>query len=162
MSTGGIEPQINRPQQSLIRRIAASFRPYRSQITIVGLLILFTAGLGVVNPLLIRVIFDSALFPESGSPNLNLLWIIAGVMAGITAVTSAIGIVQTYVTNQVGQKVMRDLRDRIVVGKHQPVREAGVDQLLNDLGAPLPVGSFRRAAAGIAVQPQPDALVEQT
>ena len=113
MSTGGIEPQINRPQQSLIRRIAASFRPYRSQITIVGLLILFTAGLGVVNPLLIRVIFDSALFPESGNPNLNLLWIIAGVMAGITVVTGAIGIVQTYVTNQVGQKVMRDLRDRL-------------------------------------------------
>lgn len=113
MSTGGIEPQINRPQQSLIRRIAASFRPYGPQITIVGLLILFTAGLGVVNPLLIRVIFDSALFPESGSPNLNLLWIIAGVMAGITVVTGAIGIVQTYVTNQVGQKVMRDLRDRL-------------------------------------------------
>ncbi len=113
MSTGGIEPQINRPQQSLIRRIAASFRPYLSQITIVGLLILFTAGLGVVNPLMIRVIFDSALFPESGSPNLNLLWIIAGVMAGITVVTGAIGIVQTYVTNQVGQKVMRDLRDRL-------------------------------------------------
>ena len=113
MSTGGIEPQIDRPQQSLIRRIAASFRPYSSQITIVGLLILFSAGLGVVNPLLIRVIFDSALFPESGSPNLNLLWIIAGIMAGITAVTSAIGIVQTYVTNQVGQKVMRDLRDRL-------------------------------------------------
>ncbi len=113
MSTGGIEPQIDRPQQSLIRRIAASFRPYLSQITIVGLLILFTAGLGVVNPLLIRVIFDSALFPESGSPNLNLLWIIAGVMAGITVVTGAIGIVQTYVTNQVGQKVMRDLRDRL-------------------------------------------------
>ena len=113
MSTGGIEPQINRPRQSLTRRIAASFRPYLSQIIIVGLLILFTAGLGVVNPLLIRVIFDSALFPESGSPNLNLLWIIAGVMAGITAVTSAIGIVQTYVTNQVGQKVMRDLRDRL-------------------------------------------------
>ncbi len=113
MSTGGIEPQIDRPRQSLTRRIAASFRPYLSQIIIVGLLILITAGLGVVNPLLIRVIFDSALFPESGGPDLNLLWIIAGVMAGITAVTSAIGIVQTYVTNQVGQKVMRDLRDRL-------------------------------------------------
>jgi len=113
MSTDAGEPKANGPRQSLTRRIAASFRPYLPQITIVGLLILFTAGLGVVNPLLIRVIFDSALFPESGSPNLNLLWAIAGVMAGITAVTSAIGIVQTYVTNQVGQKVMRDLRDRL-------------------------------------------------
>ena len=113
MSTDAGEPKANGPRQSLTRRIAASFRPYLPQITIVGLLILFTAGLGVVNPLLIRVIFDSALFPESGSPNLNLLWIIAGVMAGITVVTGAIGIVQTYVTNQVGQKVMRDLRDRL-------------------------------------------------
>ena len=113
MSTDAGEPKANGPRQSLTRRIAASFRPYLPQITIVGLLILFTAGLGVVNPLLIRVIFDSALFPESGSPNLNLLWTIAGVMAGITVVTSAIGIVQTYVTNQVGQKVMRDLRDRL-------------------------------------------------
>ena len=113
MITDAGEPKANGPRQSLTRRIAASFRPYLSQITIVGLLILFTAGLGVVNPLMIRVIFDSALFPESGSPNLNLLWIIAGVMAGITVVTGAIGIVQTYVTNQVGQKVMRDLRDRL-------------------------------------------------
>ncbi len=51
MSTDGIEPKSSRPRQSLTRRIAASFRPYASQIIIVGLLILFTAGLGVVNPL---------------------------------------------------------------------------------------------------------------
>ena len=57
--------------------------------------------------------FDSALFPSSGSPDLNLLWVLAGVMGGITVVGGLLGIVQTYLTNQVGQKVMRDLRDRL-------------------------------------------------
>ena len=78
-----------------------------------GLLILITAGIGVVNPLLIRVVFDSALFPVSGGPDLNLLWVLAGVMAGITVVGGLLGILQTYLTNEVGQKVMRDLRDRL-------------------------------------------------
>lgn len=79
----------------------------------VAFLILVTAGLGVVNPLLIRTIFDSALFPTDGGPDLNLLWVIAGIMAGTTVITGGLGIVQTYMTNRVGQRVMRDLRDRL-------------------------------------------------
>lgn len=114
MSTNGIGTNANTSSpRGLTRRIAASFRPYLAQVITVGLLIFITAGLGVVNPLLIRVIFDSALFPPSGGPNLDLLWIIAGIMAGITVVTGGLGIAQTYLTNQVGQKVMRDLRDRL-------------------------------------------------
>jgi ATP-binding cassette subfamily B protein len=97
----------------LVRRIAASFRPYVPQVAIVGLLILVSAGLGVVNPLLIRVVFDSALFPPEGGPDLNLLWVLASIMAAVTVFTSGIGIVQTYLTNLVGQRVMRDLRDRL-------------------------------------------------
>ena len=114
MTTGQREFQPKAiSQQGLIGRIAASFRPYRAKVAIVGLLILFSAGLGVVNPLLIRVVFDSALFPPGGSPDLHLLWILAGVMASVTVVTSSVGIVQTYLTNTVGQRVMRDLRDRL-------------------------------------------------
>jgi ATP-binding cassette subfamily B protein len=96
----------------LVRRIAVSFRPYTPQVAIVGALILVSAGLGVVNPLMIQVVFDSALFPPGG-PDLDLLWVLAGVMAAVTVVTSGVGIVQTYLTNQVGQRVMRDLRDRL-------------------------------------------------
>ncbi len=87
--------------------------PYWFKVSVVGVLILVTAGLGVVNPVLIRVVFDSALFPPSGVPDLNLLWIIVGVMAAITVATGGLGIVQTFYTNQVGQRVMRDLRDRL-------------------------------------------------
>ena len=96
-----------------MRRIVAIFRPYWMVVALVGLLILITAGIGVVNPLLIRVVFDSALFPAGGGPDLGLLWVLAGVMAGITVVGGLLGIGQTYLTNQVGQKVMRDLRDRL-------------------------------------------------
>ena len=97
----------------LVRRIIRTFRPYRLRVSLVGLLILVTAGLGVVNPVLLRVVFDSALFPSGGSPDLELLWLLAGIMASITVVTGGLGIVQTYVTNHVGQSVIRDLRDRL-------------------------------------------------
>lgn len=108
--------RVNKPTAPigpLVPRILAAFSPYTGRITLVGLLILVTAGLGVVNPVLIRVVFDNALFPETGGPNLDLLWIIAGVMAGITVVSGGLGIVQTYLTNLVGQRVMRDLRDTL-------------------------------------------------
>ena len=81
--------------KGLIKRTAGSFKPYWKQGIVVVLLILVTGGLGAVNPVLIRVVFDSALFPESGQPDLNLLWTIGGIMAGITIVTGALGILQT-------------------------------------------------------------------
>ena len=99
------------------RRAARSFRPYTFRVTGIGLLILITAGLGVVNPYLLRAVFDDALFPQIGSqtgpPDIELLWILAGIMAGATVVSGALGIVQTWATNIVGQRVMRDLRDRL-------------------------------------------------
>ena len=100
-------------KRGLVRRIAGTFRPYKRGVTFIGLLILVTAGMGVVNPVLIRVVFDSALFPPEGGPDLNLLWMIAGVMAAVTIVSGSLGIVQTKLTNEVGQHVMRDLRDSL-------------------------------------------------
>lgn len=99
--------------KGLVRRIVRTFTPYWAKVSVVGGLILFTAGLGVVNPVLIRVVFDDALFPKSGVPDLDLLWLIAAVMAVVTVATGGLGIVQTFFTNQVGQRVMRDLRDRL-------------------------------------------------
>ena len=80
---------------------------------IVGFVILITAGLGVVNPVLIKVVFDSALFPPGQGPDLDLLWVLVGFMSAIAVVTGGLGIVQTYLTNKVGQSVMRDLRDTL-------------------------------------------------
>ena len=101
------------PVASLTPRILSTFRPYSGRVALVGLLILLTAGLGVVNPVLIQVVFDNALFPEGGGPDMRLLWILGGIMAGITVVVGGLGIIQTYLTNLVGQRVMRDLRDTL-------------------------------------------------
>ena len=96
----------------LNRRIAAAFRPYWPQVAAIGMLIVVTAGLGVVNPVLIQTMFDAALF-AAGGPNLPLVWTIAAVMAGVVVVTGSLGVLQTWLTQQVGQRVMRDLRDRL-------------------------------------------------
>ena len=96
----------------LNRRIAAAFRPYWAQVAVIGALIMVTAGLGVVNPLLIQRMFDAGLF-AAGGPDLPLVWTLAGIMAGVVVVTGGLGALQTWLTQQVGQRVMRDLRDRL-------------------------------------------------
>ena len=101
--------------QGLVPRVMRLFQPYRKQVTVVVLLILTTSVVGVVNPRLIQVVFDDGLglASESMAPNIRLLWILGGVMIGIAAVNAALGIIQTYMTNKVGQYVMRDLRDAV-------------------------------------------------
>jgi len=100
--------------RATVRRAAASFRPYTWQVIGVVLLILVTAGLGVVNPLLIRSVFDDALFPPGGI-DMRMLWILSSIMIAATVVSGGLGIFQTYLTNEVGQSVMRDLRDRLYI-----------------------------------------------
>jgi ATP-binding cassette, subfamily B, bacterial len=94
------------------RRVVPLFRPYRVQVAAVVALIVLTSTIGIVNPLLIQVVFNKALFVRGG-PKLGLLFILVSIMAAVPIVNGAIGILQTYQTNRVGQLVMRDLRDRL-------------------------------------------------
>ena len=110
----GLEPA--RPVGPVpVRRIVRLFEPYRLEVGLAVAAILVTSGLGVVNPLLIRAIFDQALFCGSagGCPNLPLLYRLVGLMILIPIVSSLIGLGQTFLTNRVGQRVMQDLRDRL-------------------------------------------------
>ena len=115
------EPPVNKrdsaglppPSSPLVPRIIRLFRPYRVPVVSVAVLILLTASIGVINPLLIKVVFDSALFPPSGSPDMNLLWVLAAIMTSIAVTNGLMGVIQTYMTNKVGQNVMRDLRDAV-------------------------------------------------
>ena len=96
------------------RRIVEIFRPYRGQLALLAATIVITAGLGVVNPLLIKAVFDKALFGPnkicSGvpCPNLPLLYRLVALGLAIPVVTSLIGVGQTFLSNSLGLRLMRD------------------------------------------------------
>jgi ATP-binding cassette subfamily B protein len=96
----------------LWRRIVALFRPYRARVGLIVAVIVASSGLSVVGALLIKVVFDKALFPPGG-PNLPLLFELVAVLIAIPIITGVLNIAQTYYTNWVGNRVMRDLRDRL-------------------------------------------------
>ncbi len=97
----------------MLRRISRLFRPYRLQVGIVGASILVTGALGVANPVLIKVVFDHALFPKGRGPHLGLLYELVGIMIAIAVAGGLIGVGQTYLTSVVGQRVMQDLRNEL-------------------------------------------------
>ncbi|HCI81149.1 MAG TPA: ABC transporter, partial [Ktedonobacter sp.] len=92
-----------------VRRIVQAFSPYKFQIALGIAAIILTTILGLVNPLMIKYIFDDAY----GKHNLTLLIIFVAIMI-VTPITSGIiGVGQTYLNNIIGQNVMRDFRNRL-------------------------------------------------
>jgi ATP-binding cassette, subfamily B, bacterial len=82
------------------------FAPYRLRLAAVVGLIVFSAGLGMVSPFLLRAILDQALPRRNGT---LLTELVLG-MIGIAIATGAISVWQTYISNVIGQRVMHDLR----------------------------------------------------
>ncbi|MFF2632359.1 ABC transporter ATP-binding protein [Microbacterium sp. NPDC058021] len=97
----------------LSRRVMALFRPYRGRIAVTGILVIVGAALGVVPPLLVQRIFDDALFPPGGGPDLAMLLRLVALMIGLFLASAAVGVVQTWLTATVGNKVTGDLRVRL-------------------------------------------------
>jgi ATP-binding cassette, subfamily B, bacterial len=111
---GPVEKPSGRvPKRRIARNTAGLFKPYRYAVTAVALTVVFTAAIGVANPLLIKVVFDTALFCGSSCPNLPRLYVLVAIMIAIPIVSGAVGVLQTYLTNRVGQRVMEDLRNQL-------------------------------------------------
>jgi ATP-binding cassette subfamily B protein len=103
-----------------VRRVIGTFKPYRRKVAWVGLAIVVTSGLGVVNPLLIKWIFDNGLFGDPPGkcgglpcPQLSTVYVGVALMIVIPIVTGVIGVGQTYLANWVGLRVMQDLRNSL-------------------------------------------------
>ncbi len=87
-------------------RILALFRPYRWRLGAVLTLIVFSSGLSMVSPFLLKGVLDDGIFKHETT---LLTELVAGMIA-IAIATSAFSVWQTYIVNVVGQRVMHDLR----------------------------------------------------
>jgi len=97
----------------LLKRIGALFAPYRKQLAITITLVLVSAGLSVLPPLLTKQLFDQGLFPADGTPNVPVLLELVGFMVLLWVASAALGVWQTWLTATVGNSVMGALRIRL-------------------------------------------------
>ena len=106
------------------RRVVALFRPYRFQILITGVLVIAGAAIAVVPALIVQQIFDQALFPvDGGPPDLDLLLRLVLIMIGLFVLSAGLGVVQTWFTSTVGNRVTGDLRVKLF--EHLQAMELG-------------------------------------
>ncbi|MHA4947421.1 ABC transporter ATP-binding protein [Micromonospora sp. SD19] len=93
-------------RQVSLRRIGRLFTPHRPALAAVTAIIVASSIIAMASPFLLRAVIDRAL--PQGDVTL-LVWLVLGMVA-VAAVTSALGVVQTWISTQVGQRVMHRLR----------------------------------------------------
>ena len=97
----------------LFRRITSLFAPHRAALIVTMVLVLVSAALSVVPPLLTQRAFDDGLFPKSGKPDMQALIEIVSLMIVVFVGSALLGVWQTYLTASVGNRVMGSLRVRL-------------------------------------------------
>ena len=89
-----------------LRRIARLFIPYRLRLGLLLGLIVIGSILSVASPFLLREAIDKGILEH----DLELLtWMVAGMIA-LAVINGVLSVAQTLISNQVGQRVMHDLR----------------------------------------------------
>jgi ATP-binding cassette, subfamily B, bacterial len=96
------DPAVRRAN---LYRIGPLFAPYKLRLSGVLLLIVVTAALGVVPAFLLKRALEAITANDT-----RALSLAAGGMIVIAIVTGVLGVIQTLLSNQVGQRVMHDLR----------------------------------------------------
>jgi ATP-binding cassette subfamily B protein len=122
-----------------LRRIARLFLPHRVTLAVVVALIVLSSAVGLAQPFLVRHVIDDAL-PRQ---DVRLLVTLVAAMLGVAVATAVIGVVQTWLSTAVGQKVMHRLRSdlfahlqRQSLGFFTRTRGGEVQsRLVNDIGS---------------------------
>ena len=98
------DPAVRRAN---LRRVGRLFGPYKLRLGSVLALIVFSAGLGVIPAFLLKGVLESLQHRPVETARLSYL---AGGMIAIAIAGGVLGVWQTLLSNQVGQRVMHDLR----------------------------------------------------
>jgi ATP-binding cassette, subfamily B, bacterial len=96
------DPELRRAN---LRRIRPLFKPYWRRLSVLLGLIVLSAGLGVVPAFLLRRVLVAITQHDTRAISFN-----AGGMIVIAVISGVLGVIQTLLSNQVGQRVMHDLR----------------------------------------------------
>ena len=91
---------------NLLGRVMHYVKPYKGTFIIAALLTIFLAGNAIVQPLLMQITLDRYILGN----NYNGLVMMVGLMITQLAVQTLAQYYQTYLTNSLGQSVIRDLR----------------------------------------------------
>ncbi|HRN28904.1 MAG TPA: ABC transporter ATP-binding protein [Terrimesophilobacter sp.] len=99
----------------LFRRISFLFAPHKVALSITATLVVVSAAISVLPPLLTQQAFDRGLFPAADDgtilgPDVPVLFQIVALMVLLYLVSAALGVWQTWLTATVGNKVMGALR----------------------------------------------------
>jgi len=109
---GKNKPELRRES---LRRIYRYFVPYRQLVAGVVVCILIASVFGLLLPLLIKGIVDTAI-PSGDTGLLNLL--VIG-MLGTSILSGLIGVLQSYLNSRIGQGVMFDIRNQMYHHLHR-------------------------------------------
>jgi ATP-binding cassette subfamily B protein len=92
-----------------LRRIGRLFTPHRAPLAVVVAIIVASSIIGLASPFLLRAVIDTAL-PDR---NLALLGRLVAGMIAVAAISSALGVIQTWISTRIGQQVMHGLRTSV-------------------------------------------------
>ncbi len=92
-----------------LRRVTALFAPFRWQVATVVVLIVASSLVALATPFLVRLVIDEALPRQDVR---LLVWAVLGMLA-VAATTAVLGVVQTWLSTTVGQRVMHGLRTAV-------------------------------------------------
>ena len=95
-------------RRSNLRRVGRLFAPYKVRLSGVLALIVFTAALGVIPAFLLKRVLEAIGVNDTRELSINSAAIIV-----IAVAVGVLGVIQTLLSNQVGQRVMHDLRTAV-------------------------------------------------